>query len=136
MGNPEPPGPILGPIEKPIDYKIEEPEPVKSISLFDKYKKLDGQHGGQCVEFIQMWHRTHPDFRGIARDIKPNATEPQIGGVVITSEGIFGHVALIIDMTEDYLIVAESNLNENDEIIRVGRRIYKDREYIVGYFNF
>lgn len=94
-------------------------------------------HGGQCVAWIQQYlsvYYTHPAFRGHARDIVPNTSEPSLGAAVLTTEGE-GHAALIIAIDEDELVLAESNYN-GDERIDVGRRLQIDNPIIRGYFNF
>ena len=105
----------------------------------DRYKRMDGEHGGQCVEFIQReldTYYSNPTFRGIAGKIEPNAVEPKLLSAVITQESRLGHTALIIDTTDEDLILVESNLIKNDEIIRIGRHLKKDNKLIIGYFNF
>ena len=105
----------------------------------DRYKRMDGEHGGQCVEFIQReldTYYSNPTFRGVAGKIEPNSVEPKLLSAVITQESRLGHTALIIDIADDYLILSESNLIENEERIKVGRQLKKDNELIIGYFDF
>lgn len=121
--------------DKPVIYKVKLAIPP---SLYKKYERYNGVYGGQCVEWLQAIfnsYKTHPEFRGRAGDIPPNTKQPTVGAVVITSEGSVGHVALIIEIDDEELVLAESNIS-GDEIVRIGRRIRKDSEYIVGYFNF
>ena len=110
--------------------------PTNKDKPLNKYERMNGRRGGQCVVFIQNQFKPNKDFTGIAGKIKPNATDPKIGQVVITKEGQVGHVALIINITDKTLVLAESNMIENDGIIRVGRHLRKDSERIIGYFNF
>lgn len=40
-----------------------------------------GEHTGQCVEWIQRYFKsyyTHPDFRGVAGQIRPNTSDPKV----------------------------------------------------------
>lgn len=107
-------------------------------TLFEKTQKLDKTHGGQCVEFIQRYlesYYTHPNFRGVARNIVPNSQEPKVGSAVLTRESKDGHAALIVAIEGDELVLAESNFTE-PEMVSVGRRIKITDERIVGYFNF
>lgn len=107
-------------------------------TLFEKVTLLEGTYGGQCLAFIQRLfesYYTHPEFRGMARNIEPNSIEPKVNNVVLTDESKKGHAALIIAIEGDELILAESNYAK-DEIIHVGRRLNIQDEHIVGYFNF
>lgn len=113
---------------------------VQKVTLIDTLKKLDGTHGGQCVEFVQRYKQsyyTHPEFRGWASNIVPNSLTPKIGDAVLLYEGPHGHAALIADIVDGELILAESNYLKNDlGIIRIGRRVALTSGRIRGYFNF
>lgn len=108
--------------------------------LLDRAKAMSGKRGGQCVVFIQRLfnsYYTTPAFRGYAGRIKPNATEPEVGQVVITHEGKTHHVAFIIEKTDTDIAVCDSNYSKHgDEIVRCGRRVKLDDKRIIGYFNF
>lgn len=96
---------------------------------------MQGRHGGQCVEFVQSYLNLwgNPYFKGTAIDIPLNANFPEIGWVVLTTEGPVGHVAVITDVLEDRLILVESNYGD-DETILVGRELPLDSPFIRGYF--
>ena len=123
-----------------LPVATEEIQPTTQLVVVDKAKNMDGKHGGQCVEFIQRLFNsfyTHPEFRGIAGNIQPNSENPKVGDAILLKEGPIGHVALIIEIEKDDIILTESNYSKyNDEIVNVGRRIQKDNERIVGYFTF
>lgn len=107
-------------------------------TLVDVVKELHGTVGGQCVTFIQTLFKsyyTDPDFRGLARNIKPNSDVPEVGSAVLTMESKKGHVALIVAIEGNDLILAESNYSR-DEVVSVGRKLSIESKYIVGYFNF
>ena len=124
-------------IEK-LDRYIEPIETAPEPSLKEILSEKEGEHGGQCIEFIQRHfdsYYTFPDFRGNAIDIMPNTEDPQIGDIVLTSESEYGHGALIIDETEEFWILADSNY-KGDEIIHIGREFPKKHFQIRGYFTF
>jgi len=64
---------------------------------------------GQCVAFIQS--NGYGAYRGNAEDWKVyiNSDVPVIGGVVVLNEGQFGHLALIIDITDEGIRAVEQN---------------------------
>lgn len=116
-------------------------EKEKAIKvLVDKAKSRVGKYGGQCVVFIQTLfgsYYTHPEFRGFAGNIKPNAAAPEVGSVILTREGYTAHAALIIEKTDTDIAVCDSNYsNPQDGRVRCGRRVKLDDKRIIGYFNF
>ena len=46
---------------------------------------------------------------GVAKDIETNSSRQEVGGVVLTTEGRFGHVAVITRITETHILVSEAN---------------------------
>jgi len=122
-----------------------EPEPVhrivevnNTIQEKEEYEYTDGEHGGQCVIFVQRHYDSyydHPAFRGTAGNIVPNTSVPEVGSAVITNEGPLGHVALIKEIEGDNLILIESNFY-GDERITSGRVLPVDSYKIKGYYNF
>ena len=106
--------------------------------LKERAYRLDGQHGGQCVLFVQQFLGIFEDcnyeehlFRGYAGYIKSNSEEPEIGNAVLFN----GHTAIIINIIDEELELVESNYNL-DEKITIGRKINKDDKSIRGYFHF
>ena len=75
--------------------------------------------------------KTDPNFRGDAWRIKPNASEPELGSVVLFKN----HVALVVGFVGDHLVLVESNFDE-DERIDVGRTVPRDLPSIRGYYVF
>lgn len=67
---------------------------------------------------------------GNASRIPATATSPYIGGLVLTYEGP-GHVAVIIDIVGDTLILAEGNYQRCR--ITIGRTLRADSPLIRGY---
>ena len=109
--------------------------------LLEDIALWEGKYGGQCTAFIQRYFKsyyTHPDFRGDARAIVPNATEPEVGAAVLTLERSgAGHVAIVIAIDEETgeLTLADSNYGQ-DELVHVGRKMPQDDSRIRGYFVF
>lgn len=136
--------PIAGPVlteEMKIEIEARAAAREKAIKeLIQKATAKKGKWGGQCVVYIQRLfnsYYTHPGFRGYAGRIKPNATEPDVGMVVLTHEGKTNHVALIIEKTDTDITVCDSNFSKHgDEIVRCGRKVKLDDKRITGYFNF
>lgn len=133
-------GPVLTDEMKAEIEKRAIEEDIALKKLIDTAKAKSGKWGGQCVVFIQRLfnsYYTTPAFRGYAGRIKPNATEPEVGGVVLTHEGKTSHVALIIEKTDTDIAVCDSNFSKHgDERVRCGRRMKLDDKRITGYFNF
>lgn len=94
-------------------------------------KTFEGEHGGQCVAFIQKVFGYHEDFRGYARDLEPNTTEPKEGTVVLHGE----HAAIIYDIEGDELLLLESNYESGKEEIAMGRKMKVTDPRIRGYFD-
>lgn len=120
-------------VPEPIVYE----EPVYSENTL-KYIYKDGEAGGQCVTFIQRYYDsfyTDPSFRGTAINIAPNSMVPEVNGAVILADSELGHVAIILDIVDDELVLLESNYS-GDEIIGYGRRISIDDYKILGYYIF
>lgn len=59
-----------------------------------------------CVGFIQSFGF---DIAGHAYQLQPNSDEPMVGGLALTKEGPYGHVAVIHQIDFDSLIIVESN---------------------------
>lgn len=110
------------------------PEPSLSLTELDLLLSMEGW-GDECVKFVRMHLGDHPDFRGNAIEIQPNTDTPRIGHAVLTSESDLGHVAIVTNIQDDYIVVSESNYVAKDRISH-GRKIPKDSHIIRGYFDF
>ncbi len=95
--------------------------------LFERYQFSQGRFGGQCATFVRTALGLPP--LGDAKDWKPNAYTPIVGGAVIFD---YNHVALVSGVIGDYLIVVESNMS-GDGRIDVGRAVKVTDTSIVGY---
>lgn len=69
---------------------------------------------------------------GYARYWPRNSQIPQVGSVVITSEGPFGHVAVVESIEGNQLILTEANYAKCRKTS--GRRLSIDSPYILGYW--
>jgi 3D (Asp-Asp-Asp) domain-containing protein len=138
------------------NYSIFESRDYREILLSEKIKiesgNLIGTKGGQCVSFIQefmgLLDNCHEEncyklsFRGSAINIEPNSDEPKIGNVVLFTDSIKGHAAIIADIIDGDLILLESNFN-GDEKITFGRVVEMNnpentnqKNKIRGYYDF
>lgn len=59
---------------------------------------------------------------GNARDIKPTSTEPSVGGVILTSEGSWGHAGYIVRFDKETVTFDESNYIPCQETRRTLKR--------------
>lgn len=57
--------------------------------------------------------------------------EADIGDVVLTSEGWYGHAAIVTNETDDEITIVEANYRRCSLTIRT---IKKDSKYILGYY--
>lgn len=86
-----------------------------------------------CVDYVQAVTGIRIGVIGFARNWPINSREPRIGSVVITSESAAGHVARIIGIEGDDLILDEANYSRCRKT--TGRRLNKRSGLIRGYFN-
>lgn len=120
---------------------IEPPEPVPYPGIYANMEPITQEviapqepilgYTGQCVGYIR--YATGKNFSGNAWEIIPNWDTPDIGIVVITTEGP-GHVALITEIQGEELILSESNYY-NDEQVTHGRKLNMNSNVIRGYYN-
>lgn len=61
-----------------------------------------------CVNFVKAYLGVKDEIWGWAARITPTDTEPQIGDVVLTTEG-GGHAAVITDIKDGMLSITEAN---------------------------
>lgn len=129
---------VESPLESDLEaLKAEIPEGFKENPLIRRARLLDGEYGGQCVGFVKSFLRLDERekwFVGNAGSFERNATEPSIGSVVLINSSV-AHIAVVIDIEDDEIILAESNWSL-DEIIGVGRRMKIDDPRIRGYIEF
>ncbi len=104
----------------------------KSYQLRLEADKLKGKYGGACVTFARNFTQATPDVvGGMARNVATNTTTPEIGAIVKTNESRFGHLAVVIGLTDDTETVVESNYHWNG-VIGI-REISLTDPKIVGY---
>ena len=114
------------------------PDPEASQKLYlewqltQKANKLVGKYGGQCVTFARNYTKATPEIVvGMAKKVSTNTTTPEIGAIVKTNESKFGHLAVVIAITDETETVVESNYHWN-EVISI-RQISLTDPRIVGY---
>lgn len=108
---------------------------LEKEGIFLNVKNLEGQIGGQCVEFVEDLFKNWLAIGGRADEIIPNSDNPKAGGTVLTEEGASGHIAYIYEIKEGKIILLESNYY-NDGKITFGRELEIDSQKIRGYYNF
>ena len=68
------------------------------------------EYASSCISYAKFVLGVHQSIKwGNAKDLKPTVEKPYIGGLVLTKEGQFGHVAVIVNMVGDSLQVKEAN---------------------------
>lgn len=112
--------------------RIEEVRPIESHTfmspLFEQLQLQHNRWGGQCVKFVNEVLGTK--IAGNAWDWKPTTSVPIVGGIVIFKN----HVAIVVGVIGDAIILAESNWSRNDdEKIDIGRTVLITDPSIKGY---
>jgi hypothetical protein len=103
-----------------------------SQELVARANALKGRKGGQCVVFVRQFTGVaRSQVAGMAKFVKTNSSAPQIGSIVKTKESRYGHVAVVVAITEEQILVVESNYSWNQRISM--RWISKQSSKIVGY---
>lgn len=105
-----------------------QPEPIKK-----PIGKYQGGKRAQCVVYAR--EVTGIDsIKGVAKNVPTNSDFPQIGGAVKTAEGSVGHIAVIIAIEGNDLVLAEANYrNTATGNITSGRKLPLDSPLIKGY---
>ena len=62
-----------------------------------------------CIEFAKAYLGRSGEKWGNAGDLKPSVDKPYVGGLVLTRESRWGHVAVITRITETHILVVEAN---------------------------
>jgi hypothetical protein len=85
-----------------------------------------------CVNYVKALTGFSQSI-GYARNWPINSSTPFVGAVVVTSEGPYGHVAVITAITEDgFLILDEANYSPCRHT--TGRHLSVDSPLILGYW--
>ena len=85
----------------------------------------------QCVTWVKAQLGMTQSI-GNARNWKPNTQIPTIGSVVITKESAAGHVGLVTDIQDEYLIISEKNFTPCT--VTHGRKLSVNDPVIIGYY--
>ena len=83
-----------------------------------------------CISFAKWYLGRSGEVWGNAGQIKPSVENPYVGGLVLTREGKFGHVAVITKIEDDTLSVIEANWIPNQISTR---SLSSDSPVIRGY---
>ncbi|MDO8094418.1 MAG: CHAP domain-containing protein [Candidatus Brocadiales bacterium] len=100
-------------------------------SLFQRLQPLNGKYIGECVTLVKRYLNLPP--LGNAADYPVNLDFPVLDSVVVLKEGRQGHVALVVGIVGDSIVLAESNRSYDGRIL-VGRTIPMDDKRIKGYY--
>lgn len=85
----------------------------------------------QCVPYVKAQLGITESI-GNAKDWKPNTQIPTIGAVVITRESSLGHVGLVTDIQNGYLIISEKNYTPCT--VTHGRWLSVNSPAVIGYW--
>lgn len=85
----------------------------------------------QCVPWVKAQIGFTKSI-GMAKNWKPNTQIPTIGAVVITKESSIGHVGLVTDIQDGYLIISEKNFSPCT--VTHGRKLSVNSQVIIGYY--
>ena len=109
-------------------HSAEDVRPFQQVlsPLFTQLQNTQGKWAGQCVRYVNKVLGTN--IPGSAWDWKSTSNYPVIGGVVLFRR----HVAVVVGIIGDNLVVAESNYNY-DERIDIGRTVPINSPSIRGY---
>ncbi len=93
--------------ESKIEYIEVTPEVVAQSEVLYQAKKANLGFCS-CVTFVKGITGVQESV-GAARNWKINSTFPQVGGVVVTNESYYGHVAYIVAINGNTMTLVEAN---------------------------
>lgn len=103
-----------------------------SYQLVAYAKTLEGKRGGQCVVFARwLTGADRSKISGMAKTMQTNSRIARVGAIVKTKESKVGHVAVVIAISQNQILVVESNYHWNQKIST--RWINIDSPKISGY---
>jgi hypothetical protein len=118
---------------KETEYIQANYDSVKQAYLNWKAQQLKGRHGGACVVFVRDFFQTdRATVPSLAKALQTNAAQPEIGSIVKTKESRWGHVAIVIDISETTITILESNVPLGSERINIRTLLLTDPR-ILGY---
>lgn len=62
-----------------------------------------------CISYSKWYLGRQDEFWGNANTIKPTHDYPNVGDVVLTNEGIYGHAGVVKSIRDGKILIAESN---------------------------
>lgn len=100
-------------------YKALEAEVVKANKGVI-IEKTPNRLGRNCVYFVRA-KKSLPRPMGSLSDKKRaiNSKQPEVGAVAITREGPVGHVAIVVEVLEDTIIIEEGNYSRGYRTLRM-----------------
>lgn len=116
---------VVGQIDLPTVYPK-----TTEMKMIIKTKPV--QTDCQCVGYVKAQLGITKSI-GTAINWKPNTQIPTIGAVVITRESSIGHVGLVTDIQDGYLIISEKNFTPCT--VTHGRKLDVNSQLIIGYWS-
>lgn len=103
------------------------------FQLTEKAKKLVGTRQGQCTLAVRKFLELGNDqIAGLAKNNEKNTDFAEIGAIIITNESWYGHVGVVLSVTDSKVTIYESNVPLGSE--RAGIRVLNINDpRIVGY---
>ncbi len=108
------------------------PKQIKTVVFSQSTEYSQPANYCSCVNYVKSRLGMTGSI-GMARNWPTNSKEPHIGGVVVTYESGAGHVALIIGLEGDNLVLDEANYSRCRHTS--GRRLNKHSGVIKGFYN-
>lgn len=123
-------------VEYPIPVVEETVEQFKN-SFPISINRYYWQGNGQCVSYarnrsgILVYGAAWSILSRLDTEIFGTSTQPQIGNILLTSEGPYNHVAVVEEVFDDYILVTEQNFR--GLFVVSSRKISIDSEVILAY---
>lgn len=111
--------------------EIENLQRAEIAKEITRISRLTGNYGGSCVQFVRRFEPNLPQI-GAAKNLETNTGSPQEGAIIKTKESYLGHLAYVIWIQDDKILIAESNYGWDN---RIGMRwLNIDDDKIIGYW--
>ena len=128
------------PYVKNTNEFLPQPDPSEVDRLYREWQveqeiKTKKQKGNfdpcSCVSYAKWKSGIDVGSIGAAKNHPINSDTPRVGSLVITNESTAGHLAVVIQVWADTIVISESNYIE----CQVGtREIRRDSPLIMGYY--
>ena len=99
--------------------------------MFEQLQPLNGAKIGECVGFVKKF--LHLPALGDAKDYPVNFGWAVIDSVVVLKDGKESHVAIVLGIMGDSIVLGESN-RDYKGTVEIGRTLKMNDPRIVGYY--